>query len=79
MDSEAFPPSDTDFTIKFGFRVHFGALFGLFLATPGHDFQNLCHSNLHSDVMTEVSSQMSLHSENKLNCDSGDLGKSSVR
>ena len=30
VESEAFPPSDTDFTIKFGFRVHFGALFGLF-------------------------------------------------
>ena len=30
VESEAFSPSDTDFTIKFGFRVHFGALFGLY-------------------------------------------------
>ena len=50
-----------------------------FLAMPGNYFQNLCHSNLHSYVISEVSSQMTSDSENRLNCYSGDVGKSSVR
>ena len=79
VDLEASPPSDTDFTIKFGFRIHFGALFGRFLASPGQDFQNLCHSNLHSVVIKELSSHTKPDSENRLNCDSGKVWKSSVR